>query len=563
MGATRDGIIATLWQGADPFSDANSVLGDVALPAHAELSTLVSEAVISQLPRMVIDVGGEYSAVQIARLFHEQDHDGVVIAVDTWLGSWRHWCERGGLQALRLESGRPMLQPAFMECVRRQGLERYIVPLPLDNLNALVVLARARLTVDLLHLNVSLPSFGVESLLRQWWPLLRPGGCLIAHGHRRHPTHTCLQVSETIQIFGDEHAAPIQVTEDAVRIDKPAESSATTHLGRDLLKTLPEPPRTLDFEGEFSMELILFLPYITWLSKAGLLRRTRVVIYAGMRCFYDDVDCLELVEKHSLRRHLPEERRLASLPVKSEHAYDVGERSPFHLYPDLRRKFGALPLAPALADSTKPLLVLHNKFAVEWNRAPVNHFTLDLLDSLFAILAREFTVVYVRHGMSPEPRGYSKDDNFSLPFDDRTVLKGHPDVLCFDDLYAEHVAAGGTQDVNTFKNVLYSRCYHFLSSQGGGAAHIAFFSGSLLMILHRYGREERHTYGDGFYGFVANPAPIRVICLNDHELLRGVRVFQHPCVVDRRALVVKELQPLLHELSPWTLEYRRGGKWSR
>lgn len=59
--------------------------------------------------------------------------------------------------------------------------------------------------------------------------------------------------------------------------------------------------------------------------------------------------------------------------------------------------------------------------------------------------------------MGGKDSGFSDDHNSSEPFEDRLLLDRHPEVLCFDDLYAAHRAAGGTQDINTFKNVLYSR----------------------------------------------------------------------------------------------------------
>lgn len=316
-------------------------------------------------------------------------------------------------------------------------------------------------------------------------------------------------------------------------------------------------PDTLDYEGEFGAELLLFLPFVTWLSKAGWLRTRRLRIYQGMRCFYDDLDCLELVEKNQLRVDVPPAYRLASLPVKDEHTFDGIGRSPFHMDPDLRRKFVARSIPAVIETPAKPLLIVHNKHNAEWYRAPVNYISLDALDAMFRALTPHFTVVYIRHAVSDVPAGFSADRVRALPFDDRTVLAQHPDVWPFDDLYAAYKATGGPDDFNTFKNVLYSRCYRFISVQGGGAHHIACFSGSLLMVLHRKGNEDRWAYRDGYYRFVSNPAPRLAVCCNDAELIQGLDLFIDSAVCDRQILLASRHERLLHQLSASTLSDRQ------
>jgi hypothetical protein len=177
-----------------------------------------------------------------------------------------------------------------------------------------------------------------------------------------------------------------------------------------------------------------------------------------------------------------------------------------------------------------------------------------MIETIFTRLEQRFTVVYVRHGMRKQPAGFSDDEMQQLPFEDRAVLDQHPAVLCFDDLYEAHRAAGGGQDVNTFKNALYSRTYHFITTQGGGAHHIALFSGSLLVVLHRRGRETELAYGDGYYSFMANPAPLRVICHSQADLRDSLALFEETAVVDDRILVPAAAAPLLRRLSP------RGGQ---
>jgi hypothetical protein len=77
--------------------------------------------------------------------------DGVVIAVDTWLGSRDHWV-LDHFETLGFVNGRPVLQNIFMTNVITQDLEDYVVPLPLDSLNAIQVLHHHGIRFGLVHL---------------------------------------------------------------------------------------------------------------------------------------------------------------------------------------------------------------------------------------------------------------------------------------------------------------------------------------------------------------------------------------------------------------------------
>jgi hypothetical protein len=315
-------------------------------------------------------------------------------------------------------------------------------------------------------------------------------------------------------------------------------------------------PPVLEYTGEFGPELVLFLPFCTWLSNAGLLKNRRVLTYRGMRGFYDDLDCLEILEKDQPRTWIRPDRRAAWLPVANEHDFDGVGKPDRHTYPDLRAKFSRFPLIPDLDVREKPLLIVHNKHNDEWNSGPVNHLPLQTLEAIFSTLESSYTIVYIRHGMGRRYADFSDDHNTTQPFDESGVLAAHPDVLTFDNLYHRHGELGGVQDMNTFKNVLYSRCFRFITSQGGGAHHIAMFAGSLLVVLHRRGFEERWAYGDGYYGFMADAPPTRVICRTDADLVSALPIFAGTTMAEGRVVVDLASADILARFSPWTIAAR-------
>lgn len=299
-------------------------------------------------------------------------------------------------------------------------------------------------------------------------------------------------------------------------------------------------PRTLDYVGEFGPELVTFLPFCQYLSEAGLLRTRRIGTYRGMRCFYERLDCAGIIEKPGPRNYVAPAERPAWLPRRDEHDFDGAGPSPHLRYPDLRAWFSARPLVPELDMSGGPLLIIHNKHNDEWAEGPVNVIGLPALDALLRRVKERFTVVYIRHGMGgtgQDAPDYSRDHNTARPFDDAGVLAGHPEVLVFDRLLERHRDAGGTDDLNTFKNTLYSLCHRFISVQGGGAHHIAMFSGSVLAVLHRRGMEERWAYADGYYGFMAPVPPVLAITGADTGLLGLVPLLEGARVLGGRVMI--------------------------
>jgi hypothetical protein len=285
-----------------------------------------------------------------------------------------------------------------------------------------------------------------------------------------------------------------------------------------LTKGLPE---ELSYVGEFGPELIIFLPFCKWVSAAGLAAGRRISTYKGMTCFYDNLGFEQVIERPDARVYLQPEYRPAYLPRRDENTFDGLGQSAFHLNPNLRRKFESIPVPSIVRTAQRPILVIHNKYNDEWGRGPVNNMTLPLLSTLFEQLKEQFLVVYIRHA-NAKADGYAHDQNKLLDFDETEVLRGNAEVIPFDDLMAAFTAECGITNVNLAKAALYSRCFNFITSQGGGAHQIAHFSGSLVSILHRAGAEITWAYHLGYYNFMSNPAPTRMICINDGELVASV-----------------------------------------
>jgi len=309
-------------------------------------------------------------------------------------------------------------------------------------------------------------------------------------------------------------------------------------------------PDTLEYSGEFGPELVLFLPFVRWLARTGRLGTRTVLTYRGMAPFYAGLGIAALLEKDAPREWVPPDRRPRWLPVRNEHDFDGRGRPDAHDYGDMRATFAATPLPDALVAELgdKPLLIVHNKVADEWGLGPINFIPLGVLETLFATLADAFTIVYIRHGKRALSATFSQDHNQVRDFDDAALLAKFPRVLDFDDLFDRHGEAFGGA-INLFKARLYAVCYHFMTSQGGGAAQIAQYSGSLIAIMHRKGQEQRWAYAPGYYQFMAEPPPTLLLCASGRELKSTFAAFKRSIFDERRVVLAPEDSGLAVTLS--------------
>lgn len=315
-------------------------------------------------------------------------------------------------------------------------------------------------------------------------------------------------------------------------------------------------PDVLEYTGEFGPELVLFLPFIRHLCATDAIGARTVRTYAGMAPFYEGLPIAVFEEKTAQRHWVPNPDRPAWLPRRSEHDFDGLGPSDELSFPDPRRQFAHVPMPGALdrAIASKPLVVIHNKVTDEWGQGPVNRIGLGTLRRILPKLMTRFTVVYIRHGASKPPQGYSEDHNTFLAFRDMELLARFPGVFVFDDLYKGQTEVA---NVNAFKAGLYARCFRFITVQGGGAHQIAQYSGSVMVILHRLGDEMRFAYAHGCYTFMTSPAPLLLTCAYESELKAAVGALLRSNLRDGRISLDSADADLARRLSPETIE-RRG-----
>ncbi len=186
MTRVRNEILQKLWRGKDPFLSDHARVGVPDLQGWGSQHRYLTECIDTLHPSVIVEVGvwKGASTIHMATRLRDLGIDGVVIAVDTWLGSWEHWTEDRWFRELGLFGSNGGMLATFLRNVRDAGLENYIVPMPLDSINAAQVLRKFDIFPNVIHIDGGHDHATVLADIVHWWPMLTPGGLLIGDDYR-------------------------------------------------------------------------------------------------------------------------------------------------------------------------------------------------------------------------------------------------------------------------------------------------------------------------------------------------------------------------------------------
>jgi hypothetical protein len=158
-----------IWEGFEPIEvgDCWGWNGD-----HTEALKIPAQC--------IVDVGvwlGQ-STITFASAMKDRGIDGVVVAVDTFLGSpelWRLFDQ----SPIGRKNGLPNLYWHFLSHVAKAGLQEYVVPMPQTSACAAITLKQVPLAPDLVYLDAAHDHKSVLRDCEDYWDLLRDGGTLV------------------------------------------------------------------------------------------------------------------------------------------------------------------------------------------------------------------------------------------------------------------------------------------------------------------------------------------------------------------------------------------------
>ncbi len=181
MPSVAKALVSEIFRGHNPYADFRKEVAAKDLQGWGSEHPFLTDSIDKVRPRVIVEVGvwKGGSCVTMARRLKEAGMDAAVIAVDTWLGSWEHWIHPPFFPELSLEFGCPTLYRKFLNNVLVEGLEDYIVPLPLDSANAAQFLKLLNVRPQMIHIDGGHDYDAASSDLRRWWPFLSTGGILL------------------------------------------------------------------------------------------------------------------------------------------------------------------------------------------------------------------------------------------------------------------------------------------------------------------------------------------------------------------------------------------------
>ncbi|GAA4471645.1 hypothetical protein [Novipirellula rosea] len=229
----------------------------------------------------------------------------------------------------------------------------------------------------------------------------------------------------------------------------------------------PYPSSIVDSQGcEFGYEMFYHVPYAYHLAKIGCLQRT--VSCSGTKCFYFfSPDHREVYDRRQFVKHLD------SIDQRPHESPDANRWEP----PNFAAHYGnKIDLS-----FSKPLLLIFNKYNVEWDHPPINFLSTAFLDRVVQKTQDRFSLVYLR------PTSHIVHDHMPVGNLNEKERLRDQGVILAEDLYEDYQHLS----FNEFQLCLLSQSQHRIAVQGGAAYLNALFPGQ-MMLLHRYGGEQLH-----------------------------------------------------------------------
>ena len=184
----RQHLLDQLFFGRDPLKDFPAGRTTDLRGWHSQHPYL-ARAINQAQPGIVVEVGvwKGASVVTLAKEIQRLKLNALVIAIDTWLGSSEHYLWEKFIPDLDFEFGYPRLYHKFAANIVNESLQNFVVPLPLDSINAFHLLKEKGIRPDVLHIDAGHDYHSVMADLKAWWPQLKDGGVLVGDDYFSKP----------------------------------------------------------------------------------------------------------------------------------------------------------------------------------------------------------------------------------------------------------------------------------------------------------------------------------------------------------------------------------------
>ena len=122
-----------------------------------------------------------------------------IVCVDTFLGSYEHYCTMGTFDLLETrKNGRPKIYDQFLSNIVHEKLQDVITPFPVDSGNGALALKHWGVQADLIYIDAAHDYEYVKIDLFRYSEVLREGGYMIIDDWHHNPIKVAAK-----EVFGD------------------------------------------------------------------------------------------------------------------------------------------------------------------------------------------------------------------------------------------------------------------------------------------------------------------------------------------------------------------------
>jgi len=218
--------------------------------------------------------------------------------------------------------------------------------------------------------------------------------------------------------------------------------------------------------AEFGYELLTVIPYAYYLHTSNQLTQTISGKHTKDWYFFSKNHVELDIPRHGLNNGK------LKVPNKAVH-------KPFNLsqwkFPNYQKNF--FPIGKKLFNFQN-LVIISNKYNIEWGQPPVNYIHSNTLDVIFDYLTKQnYTIIYNRLTSDLD-----YDDGVEqMPLGDFNLIKNkYPNVYTIQNLMNEY-----NLNLNELTLRLYPLCKKFISVQGGTSIISSMFGGENIMLVNK------------------------------------------------------------------------------
>lgn len=238
--------------------------------------------------------------------------------------------------------------------------------------------------------------------------------------------------------------------------------------------------KVIEFQGEFDQELRYVIPFAYWHHLNGTLKKTISCTNTKELYFFSE----DHEERHT--------KRIWELGYSNYEIPNMTHSASFSY-----TKWKQVPFKSFYKNDVfrydKPILLVANKYNIEWDDAPLNYFNLEFLDWLITHYSDTYQIIYNR----PLNTQIVSDNSEILDLNEHCWLRErHPGVILMNDLYEANI--GLVNNFNHLQLMVYANCDRFISAHGGTAAFASYFGG-INVILSKRGIEHHLKEFDSIF----------------------------------------------------------------